>query len=211
MLLVKKLELLNNKTVSFSLAANEFKIIHGANSAGKSLMLKALARLVPGKAEDFLFNDQDVSSLDPEWYRSKVLYVPSSVYQLDQSVEEFLDFPLKLKVYSDLKDMKKAQALAKEFNLTGPLAQLSSGQRQLLSLVRAIHLKAEILLLDEPTSHLDPAMTLVAEKLMQEWFSQGSRGLVLVSHDHSVASRLHQKAEAFESFVSTNYENSVQK
>jgi phosphate-transporting ATPase len=202
MLLVNQLQLLNNKIVNFSLDKNEFKIIHGPNSSGKSLLLKALAQLVPGKYEEFLFNDKEVSTYDPDWYRSRVLYVPSAVYQLDQSVEEFLDFPLKLKVYADLKEMNKAIELAKEFKLVGqPLSRLSSGQRQLLSLTRSIHLKAQVLLLDEPTSHLDPAMTLVAEKLMQDWLREGPRSIVLVSHDHSLAGRLHYNAHVFESFT----------
>ena len=73
--------------------------------------------------------------------------------------------------------------------LSGPVAQLSSGERQRLALARGLLGTARVLLLDEPTSALDPENCAQVEELLQGRLAKGAATL-LVSHDPAQIARL---------------------
>jgi tungstate transport system ATP-binding protein len=70
-----------------------------------------------------------------------------------------------------------------------PARVLSGGEQQLLSIARALATVPEILILDEPTSNLDPSATTAIERLVGEARSEGTR-VVLITHDLGQARRL---------------------
>jgi len=72
-----------------------------------------------------------------------------------------------------------------------PARVLSGGEQQRLSLVRALSLEPEVLLLDEPTASVDPASTLAIEKLLLETQHSGIK-IIIVTHDIGQARRLAQ-------------------
>jgi ABC-type iron transport system FetAB ATPase subunit len=73
--------------------------------------------------------------------------------------------------------------------LSWPVAQLSTGERQRLALVRALLAEPEVLLLDEPTSALDVDATKAVERLITDYMSRGAT-VVIVTHDDEQAQRL---------------------
>jgi ABC-type Mn2+/Zn2+ transport system ATPase subunit len=73
--------------------------------------------------------------------------------------------------------------------LDAPVAQLSTGERQRMALLRAITRQPRFLLLDEPTSALDADSVALVEALLQRLKSEGM-GLLVVSHDPAQAQRL---------------------
>jgi putative ABC transport system ATP-binding protein len=202
LLTIKKMQLLNHKCINFSLPENSVTLIHGPNGCGKSLFLKSLARLEECSFEEFRFREKDIDSYYPEEYRSQVLYVPGQTYNLDMSTEEFLKYPQQLAIYKNQNLGNESFELAKGFGLdVQTLHLLSMGQRQLLNLIRALHLKAKVLLLDEPTSNLDPAMTREAEKLILSWKEENQGSLILVSHDTNQSERMGVRSLWFEDLV----------
>jgi ABC-type lipoprotein export system ATPase subunit len=70
-----------------------------------------------------------------------------------------------------------------------PVAQLSSGERQRLALIRAVIRRPRVLLLDEPTAALDEASARHVEALLIE-LRQNGTGLIVVTHNEAQASRL---------------------
>jgi tungstate transport system ATP-binding protein len=72
-----------------------------------------------------------------------------------------------------------------------PARTLSGGEQQRLCLVRALSLEPEILFLDEPTASLDPASTLLIERLLIKAQRQGIK-IIVVTHDVGQARRLAQ-------------------
>jgi tungstate transport system ATP-binding protein len=70
-----------------------------------------------------------------------------------------------------------------------PARVLSGGEQQLLSMARALATAPEILILDEPSSNLDPYATTAIERLIVEAKGEGTR-IVLISHDLGQARRL---------------------
>lgn len=71
--------------------------------------------------------------------------------------------------------------------------QLSGGERQRVSLIRALMLEPEVLLLDEPLGALDPLVRAELQEQLQELFAQLSSTVVLVTHDLQEAARLAQR------------------
>lgn len=202
MLLVKELNLLNGKKLNFSLQNNELMIIHGPNGSGKSLLLKSLALLEKASFKEFTFSGKPVQEWHPEEYRSQVLYVPSSTFNHDMTVEEYVKFPMKLSVYKNTYDATRTQEFASQYlPHDQSLKILSMGQRQILSLIRAIHLNAKVLLLDEPTSHLDPKMATVAHDLILAWKNRTAGSVVMVGHDEDEAKDLGVKGTQFSEFI----------
>lgn len=191
MFLVKELILLNGKSVSFKLDSGEDKIIRGSNGTGKSLFFKALSNLVSTKFESFIYQDKNLSEWKPEIYRSKVLYVSQVMPKNIGTVEEYLKQPLTLSIYKDFKSDFPLKAFTEKWELTGKeLTHLSMGQRQLLSVLRAVYLNPEVLLLDEPTSHLDQKRTSEVEELLLDWKKKSQGSLLLIVHDNDQAKRL---------------------
>lgn len=76
-----------------------------------------------------------------------------------------------------------------------PGASLSGGQQQRLCIARAIAVKPDVLLMDEPCSALDPISTLAIEDLMQEL--QSDYTIVIVTHNMQQAARVSQKTGFF--------------
>ncbi len=192
MLLVKDLALLNGKRVSLKLEEGGEYVLRGSNGSGKTLLLRSLAGLYSSESIEFSWKGKAFSELSPEDYRTRVLYVsPSTAMSPEITAEEFFLSPWKLSAYKDHPIDLSFENSLKEWGIAGKtLGHLSSGQKQLLGLIRALSLKAEILLLDEPTSHMDQEKTLIAEKLLKEWKAKSpGRIILIVTHSGEQAQR----------------------
>lgn len=204
MLLVKDLSLLNGKKVSLEILPGHSYVLQGANGSGKTLLLRTLAGLYPSTYSTFLFKRKNFEEYRMDDFRSKVLYVSSATHMPgDLTAEEFLSAPLKLEIYRDHVPGFSPESYLSRWELKGKrLAHLSSGQKQLLTLLRTLTLKAELLLLDEPTSHLDKEKTLEVEELIKSWqAADPERTYLVVSHAELQAKRLGKILE-FSDFVS---------
>lgn len=201
MLRIKAMKLLNGKVVNFEINHGESFIIKGKNGSGKSLLLKSIARLLPVTFESFNYNDKPVSSYSPEQFRSEVLYISAAPSLLNQgTVEDFFQSAFRLKIYHDhtvtfpWKDyLQRWQIHETEFQ------NLSSGQKQMLSILRALSLRPKLLLLDEPTANLDQEKTEEIEELIKNWQRNSGGSVVLISHSEEQPKRLGLKVVPFES------------
>jgi putative ABC transport system ATP-binding protein len=183
MLLVKDLELVNGKKINLKLERGAGHILQGPNGSGKSVLFRTLAGLYPGKYSAFTFSGKNLQEWNPVEFRSRLLYVGSMThFPGDMRSEEFLEVPFRLAVYKEHKRLFEFSDYLKKWNLKGmPLAQLSSGQKQLLMVLRALNLKSELLLLDEPTSHMDSERTREVEELLKAWLNP-DRSYFMISH-----------------------------
>ncbi len=196
MLLAKDLELLIGKKVNLVLQSGEGYVLSGSNGSGKTVLLRTLAGLYPATYSQFTLHGKTVEEYSAEEYRSRVLYVGSTTQLLgEMTAEEFVAAPLRLEIYRGHRSEIPVIDYLKKWHLSGKkMSHLSSGQKQLLALLRALTLKGEILLLDEPTSHMDPDRTEEAESLILNWLSP-ERSYLMVSHSGVQAARLGTKIE----------------
>ncbi|MFZ4712197.1 MAG: ABC transporter ATP-binding protein [Bacteriovoracaceae bacterium] len=177
MLRIEKLKLLNGQIISLDIKAGDVILIKGQNGTGKSLLLKSLARLIPSSEDSLELLGQSI-----EEHRSKVLYLPPVVvFDPEMEVKDFFDDPLKLKIYQGHKYNSEFM-LPIESLMTQKMTLLSSGQKQLVAMFRAMNLKAQILLLDEPFAHIDQAKRKEMIELLVKWKSS-DKAIVIVTHD----------------------------
>jgi len=178
---VSSLQVLSLILRDFELPAGEAVAVTGASGAGKSLVLRALADLIPNEGEvEFEGQSRDGMS-GPQW-RKLVTYVAATPGWWEERVE------------GHFSDIVEAKELAAEFLLpadifTRPVAQLSTGEQQRLVLIRALVQSPAVLLLDEPTSGLDAVATAKVEKRLES-FLQAGGALMFVTHDGEQAKRL---------------------
>jgi putative ABC transport system ATP-binding protein len=173
----------------FRLEAGRCAVISGPSGSGKSLFLRMIADLDPNEGEVFLDGAPRAAMAAPAW-RHQVPYVPAEAgWWLDQVADHFA---------AGRREM--ARELAGELGLVdgqfdGPVARLSTGERQRLAVIRALVLDSPALLLDEPTSALDAEAAGKVEAVLQSRLRDGC-AILMVSHDAGQAQRL--RAEPYE-------------
>ncbi len=168
---------------SLSLAAGEILAVSGPSGAGKSLLMRAIADLDPAAGAVHLAGRSREDWTGPQW-RALVTYLPPVPgWWADRVVDHFRD--AHLEAAGDLLD---ALALPRSI-LERMVADVSTGEAQRISLARALVQAPRVLLLDEPTSSLDPSGTLRVERLLGSWLSD-ERAILVNSHDEEQARRL---------------------
>lgn len=166
-----------------ALDAGRCAAISGHSGSGKSLFLRMIADLDAHEG-DVLLDGVACSALPPQQWRRRVPYVAAeSGWWLDHAIDHFAPG-----------DRDAARALAVRLGIEGPqidgpAAQLSTGERQRLALIRAFVLDSPVLLLDEPTGPLDPDATAAVEAYLQERMGKGTT-VVMVTHDPRQADRM---------------------
>ena len=164
-------------------------VLMGPNGAGKSLLTRVLAGLVRPTAGRVSWG-----GVAPERARAaKIGFVFQRPVLLRRSALANVTYALT--VTGVPRPGRHARALAALTRARiahlaeTPARVLSGGEQQLLSIARALATEPEILILDEPTSNLDPAATVAIETLIGEVRSTGV-GVVLITHDLGQARRL---------------------
>ena len=181
------------KNVSFEVYSGEIFIIRGPSGSGKSTLLRCLNRLIEPDAGDILFKGKSIFEMNPTELRRGVILVPQVPVMFDGTVKENLTFALEvLKMkYSDedIKEIIERVGLPLSY-LDKPARELSVGEQQRVSIARALMLNPEVMLMDEPTSHLDPENTRIIEDLILDLNRDRNITFVVVSHSEEQARRI---------------------
>ncbi|WP_229394519.1 ABC transporter ATP-binding protein [Methanosarcina sp. DH1] len=183
------------ENVSFSLKKGEIMCILGPNGAGKSTLIKCIAGILKPAAGSVFIQGKDTASLGVRGIARHIGYVP----QQNEVVFPFtvLDFVVMgraphLSMFSspgadDIKLAKESLAMVGISDLAErPVANLSGGQSQMVLIARALVQKPALLLLDEPTSHLDFGNQVLVLETVQKLASLGM-SIVMNTHmpDHA--------------------------
>lgn len=172
--------------ISFEILDKSITAILGPNGAGKSVLLKTINGLVPILKGKITFNSEETS----EVIRKKQAMVFQTPTLLRRSVLDNMEFINKINKETNISD---AKILLKKVGLDDfynhPARLLSGGEKQRLSLARALLLKPKLLLLDEPTTNLDPYSLKLIEDLILEESIKGT-SIILTTHDMAQAKRL---------------------
>ncbi len=183
MLVVEQLSRAVLKPVNLELAHGTCIAVRGASGSGKSLLLRAIADLDPASGAVSL-DGQDRNAMPAHQWRRQVTYVAAdSGWWLDRVGAHFeqpeiaAGYLLRLGFHGDV--------------MSWPVSRLSTGEKQRLSLLRAMVQGPSVLLLDEPTSALDPDATSKVESILHEKLQAGV-SIILVTHDAAQAKRMSQ-------------------
>ncbi len=180
------------KNISFKLNLNEIIGILGPNGCGKTTTIGMILGLLKPTSGKILINGEEVEK--------------KRVEILDQLnfISPYIELPKKLtvrqnlKVYGKLYDVKKLEQkieyLSEELRLNGILdkitGELSSGQKNRVSLAKSIINDPKVLLLDEPTASLDPETGDYIRGFLEKYQNERKTSIVLASHNMSEVERL---------------------
>ena len=145
---------------SVNVNKGEIVSILGPNGAGKSTAMKAIFGLIPIKSGQVIFNNEDITSLNPQERVIKGMsFVPqnNNIFQ-EMSVEENLEMGAFIHQSSMNENLKNVYNLfpilnEKKSQIAG---ELSGGQRQQLAVGRALMTNPVLLMLDEPSAGVSP-------------------------------------------------------
>jgi len=173
--------------INLSITSNDITVILGPNGAGKSVLLRLLHGLLePSKG----VVEWGGCAVNEELRKRQALVFQRPV-MMRRSVADNIRFVLSLRRFSD-----SHQRLKKALDLAGltsqanqPAPKLSGGEQQRLAIARALVLDPEVLILDEPSSNLDPGATMAIEQLIMTARQDGKK-VILVTHDLGQAKRV---------------------
>ncbi len=174
--------------ISFTLDSEARTIVLGPNGAGKSMLLRLCHGLLQPSSGQIEWNGLNTN----EASRRQAMVFQRAVL-LGRSAGANISHALKIngvarKHRADLVD--RALSLAGLSDVGRRSARsLSGGEQQRLSIARAAILEPDVLLLDEPTSNLDPGATRVVEKMIRDIDATGTK-IIMTTHDIGQARRL---------------------
>ena len=154
--------------VSFEINKGEIVGFLGPNGAGKSTLMKILSGYIPQTNGDAKICNLDINENSIET-RSRIGYLPEhNPLYLDMYVKEYLEFVANIynvnhKYIDEM--IKKTGLLKEQHKLIG---SLSKGYRQRVGLAQALIHNPEVLILDEPTTGLDPNQLIEIRSLIKE-------------------------------------------
>lgn len=170
----------------------------GESGSGKSTLVDLIIGLYKPLSGNINIDDVELNSENIRAYRSKVGYIPQSIYLFDGTVGENVSFGYeydeekiieclkKANIYEFLSQKEETQTLVGDGGI-----QLSGGQKQRIGIARALYSNPEILVLDEATSALDND---TEEKIMQEIYEASEdKTLLIIAHRLSTVERCERK------------------
>ncbi|HKI58997.1 MAG TPA: thiol reductant ABC exporter subunit CydC [Trueperaceae bacterium] len=175
--------------VDLTLAVGERRVVVGPSGSGKSTLLRLLLRFADPAAGSVTLGGVDVRALRQEELRARVAVVPQRITLFNASVRANLALADPgagdVRLWRALEEAELAEVVASLpaglDALVGEMGnRLSGGERQRLGIARALLKPAPLLLLDEPTAHLDAA---TERRILATLLEPGhERGVLLVTH-----------------------------
>lgn len=185
--------------VSFSVYENESHGVIGESGCGKTTLMKTLVGLQDPTAGNIKFKGKDIADFSRgDWrdFRSSVQIIlqdPFNALDPKMRVEETLREQLQIHNYGN--QDQRINDVLKDVELTPPEryrkrlpSQLSGGEKQRVSIARALILEPDVLLADEPVSMLDVSTQASALKLLENLIDEYGLSMFYISHDLSTVS-----------------------
>lgn len=180
------------KDVSLRVSISEVVAIIGPSGAGKSSLLRLLNRLEEPTEGTVYLDGTDYREIPPQDLRRRIGLIPQGAAFNRQIVGD--NVALADMIRDEPPDTARVSILLGRMGLDGyadrSIEDLSGGERQRASVARALYVNPEVLLLDEPTAHLDSATEAQIEDLLAKLIRDDDLTCVLVTHDIDQARRL---------------------
>ena len=180
------------RDVSLDLQRGRLSALIGANGSGKSTLIRLLGGLIKPSSGEILFDGVPLSAINPRARATRIAYVP----QTTSSVFPFIVLEMVLMGRSpytarfrfegqhDLEIARSALAAVDALHLIErPVTELSGGERQLVTLARALAQEPECLLLDEPSAALDLKHRTGLVRHLRRLRDERGMTVLIVTHD----------------------------
>ena len=187
------------ENISFGASGGDFIGLIGPNGSGKTTLLRSISRILKPHIGTVLLDGRDVYSLKSKEVAKKVAVVPQ-----DTATSTFLFTALEIVLMGRTPHLgwleqegKKDYTIAENaMNTTNtwhladrPFTELSGGEKQLVIIAQALAQEPKVLLLDEPTSHLDINYQVEILNLIKKLSEKEKLTIVAVFHDLNLAAQ----------------------
>ncbi|PKQ15059.1 MAG: ABC transporter ATP-binding protein [Actinobacteria bacterium HGW-Actinobacteria-7] len=179
--------------VSLEVDAGEIVDITGSSGCGKTTLLRALARLLPGAVGTLSLRGVSAHDLTPQAWRAAVALLPQKPTMVAGTVRENLLLPWTLKVRAQQSAPEDAVLRAaldglhlSDVSLERDTDRLSVGQQARIALLRILMTNPSVLMLDEPDANLDDASAAQVTQATSQFASAGG-AVIRVRHQRTDA------------------------
>jgi molybdate/tungstate transport system ATP-binding protein len=183
--------------ITLTIKENEFFVLMGPTGAGKTVLLEALAGLIPINRGKILIGGVDLTKAPPEGRGVGIVYQDYALFP-HLTVLENIQYGLRFQRIDQQETEARLHYLLETLrisNLTGRYpTNLSGGEKQRVALARALIIKPTVLLLDEPLSSLDPEFREEIRGLLQALHKSSDVTFIMVTHNFSDAFTLASRA-----------------
>ncbi|MBN1761830.1 MAG: ATP-binding cassette domain-containing protein [Methanomicrobia archaeon] len=185
-------------SVDFSAARGELLGIIGPNGSGKTTLLRTIARILKPRTGAILLNGEQVQQMKDREFSRKFATVPQdTAINFDFSALDIVLMGrnphlgrLELESEKDIAIARRCMELTNCWHLAErPVTELSGGERQLVVIARALTQEPKVLLLDEPTSHLDINYQIEIMELLKYLIAHEGLIIIAVIHDLNLAAQ----------------------
>lgn len=178
--------------VDFDLESSEIHALVGENGAGKSTLIKIITGIYQPDEGEIFWRGQRITIPNPtvasRYQIAAVHQQPASFPHLSITENIFLGHPL-LHPFSKRLDWRRMherarellRSLGSELDPTTPVGVLSTAQRQIVEIAKALSINAQILIMDEPTAALTRREALELYRIMRELRARGT-AIIFISH-----------------------------
>lgn len=186
--------------VSLSINHNEIFVIMGLSGSGKSTLLRCLNGLIEPTEGEVIIKGKDITKLDKKSLRKIRKEKFAMVFQ------NFALFPNRtilentmfgVEVHEDMTKDEKIQKSMEALDTVGLSgwedkypSELSGGMQQRVGIARALAVEADILLMDEPFSALDPLIRKEMQDLLLDLYENMNKTIIFITHDLDEALRI---------------------
>ncbi len=180
------------RDINLSIAPNHIQVIMGLSGSGKSTLIRHINRLIDPTEGEVRIDGEDVLAFDRTALQHLRRHRASMVFQRfalfpHRTVTDNVGYGLAMQSVTDAERAERAAHWIDRVGLAGYEEayphHLSGGMQQRVGLARALATNAEILLMDEPFSALDPLIRSDMQVLLLELQQELNKTIVFVTHD----------------------------
>lgn len=175
-------------------------LILGTSGSGKTTLLHLLSGLLLPKKGSVQIHDTEISKMSGsklDTFRGKHIGVVFQVPHFIAALTVSENLQLAQKLPGNAVDKKRIEAVLTQLNLSHKINalpnNLSQGEKQRVSIARAIINKPAVIFADEPTAALDDANTKEVTRLLKETAAESNATLVIVTHDNRLKTEFERK------------------
>lgn len=188
------------ENVSFSIEDGEFVFLVGPSGAGKSTLIKMLIHEDAPTGGDILFYGDSIIQIQPEQVSNlrRRIGVVFQDFKLLDSKNVFENVAVALDVVNSPKEVVH-NVVPNVLGMVGLLdkmfkfpSQLSGGEKQRVSIARALAHEPDVLIADEPTGMIDPQASDEIMEILEKVNSLGTT-IVMATHEHEIVDKLKKR------------------
>ena len=184
------------KNISFVIEKNKTLGLLGPNGCGKTTSIGMMLGLIKPTSGNVLFDGEDIN-MEKKDYLLSMMNFASPYIELPKKLTVRQNLSIYGKLYSVKNLENRINEISKDLNLFSFLekktGELSSGQKNRVSLAKSLINKPKVLFLDEPTASLDPDIGDFVREYLENYKSKNELTILLASHNMKEVERLCDK------------------